>query len=389
MEKIVVEEIRPIFGAKITAIGVGGGGSNAISNLADSVGIHQYVKIVAANTDKQHLDGSPAPYKIRLGEELTKGLGAGMRPEIGEASAQESEEQIKEVLDGSDIVFIATGLGGGTGTGASPVIARIAKELGALTVSIVTKPFKGEGPKKAKLAEGGLAKLREVSDSIIVVPNDRLRSVISPTASIRESFKTVDDVLVRAVSGIANVMLNYGPNNMNVDFADVRTVMGHKGLALMGIGEAEGQGAASAALREALTSPLLDNVSIEGAMGILVNFECGEDYPFCELEDAMNLIYEYVHEDADVKYGTISSEGIQTGQVRVTIIATGFEKETISQTEKESFREEKQKQEAIRSMKNEIDIRGHFESGRGYQDVQSIDLDYPAVIRKNSHKPQQ
>lgn len=387
MDKIVVEEIRPVFGAKITAIGVGGGGSNAISNLADSVGIHKYVKIVAANTDKQHLDGSPAPYKIRLGEELTKGLGAGMRPEVGEASALESEEQIREVLEGSDIVFIATGLGGGTGTGASPVIARIAKDLGALTVSIVTKPFKGEGPKKAKLAEGGLVKLREVSDSIIVVPNDRLRSVISPTASIKESFKTVDDVLVRAVSGIANVMLNYGPNNMNVDFADVRTVMGHKGLALMGIGEADGQGAASAALKEALNSPLLDNVSIEGAMGILVNFECGEDYPFCELEDAMNLIYEYVHEDADVKYGTISTEGIQTGQVRVTIIATGFEKETITQTEKENFKEEKQKQDAIRAMKNEIDIRGHFESARGYQDIQSMDLDYPAVMRR-PNKPQ-
>lgn len=375
----IVEEIQPVFGAKITVIGVGGGGSNAIANLVQSSGIQQCIKIVAANTDKQHLDSSPAPYKIHLGGGTIQGLGAGMNPQVGKEAALESQEQIREMLEGSHIVFIATGLGGGTGTGASPVIAQIAKELGALTVSVVTKPFRSEGQKKARLAEEGLKNLREESDSIIVVPNDRLRSVIPPRAGIKESYKVVDGVLMQAVTGIAGVMLNYGENDMNVDFADVKTVMGHKGLALMGIGEAEGDNAASEAVKNALSSPLLDNVSIMGAMGILVNFEISEDYPFLELEDAFTVIEEYANSEADVKFGTMT-KNISGDKVRVTIIATGFEKEVMKEDEA-NIKEEKQTQKAMQSIRHEIDVKSFIRRDFDREGV-NLDLDAPSYMRE-------
>lgn len=375
----IVEEIQPVFGAKITVIGVGGGGSNAIANLVQSSGIQQCIKIVAANTDKQHLDSSPAPYKIHLGGGTIQGLGAGMNPQVGREAALESQEQIREMLDGSHIVFIATGLGGGTGTGASPVIAQIAKELGALTVSVVTKPFRSEGQKKARLAEEGLKNLREESDSIIVVPNDRLRSVIPPRAGIKESYKVVDGVLMQAVTGIAGVMLNYGENDMNVDFADVKTVMGHKGLALMGIGEAEGDNAASEAVKNALSSPLLDNVSIMGAMGILVNFEISEDYPFLELEDAFTVIEEYANPEADVKFGTMT-KNISGDKVRVTIIATGFEKEVMKE-EEANIKEEKQAQKAMQSIRHEIDVKSFIRRDFDREGA-NLDLDAPSYMRE-------
>ncbi|MCE3047764.1 cell division protein FtsZ [Helicobacter sp. faydin-H17] len=375
----IVEEIQPVFGAKITVIGVGGGGSNAIANLVHSSGIQQCIKIVAANTDKQHLDSSPAPYKIHLGGGTIQGLGAGMNPQVGREAALESQEQIREMLDGSHIVFIATGLGGGTGTGASPVIAQIAKELGALTVSVVTKPFRSEGQKKARLAEEGLKNLREESDSIIVVPNDRLRSVIPPRAGIKESYKVVDGVLMQAVTGIAGVMLNYGENDMNVDFADVKTVMGHKGLALMGIGEAEGDNAASEAVKNALSSPLLDNVSIMGAMGILVNFEISEDYPFLELEDAFTVIEEYANPEADVKFGTMT-KNISGDKVRVTIIATGFEKEVMKE-EEANIKEEKQAQKAMQSIRHEIDVKSFIRRDFDREGA-NLDLDAPSYMRE-------
>lgn len=382
MENIVVEEIQPVFGAKITAIGVGGGGSNAISNLVGTMGSHPCVKIVAANTDKQHLDLSPANYKIRLGEERTRGLGAGMRPEVGREAAEESREEIREMLQGSDIVFIATGLGGGTGTGASPVIAEVAKEIGALTVSIVTKPFKSEGPKKARLAEEGLAKLREMSDSIIVVPNEKLIPIIPRNAGKTECYKIVDDVLVRAVTGIAGVMLNYEANNMNLDFADIETVMGHKGLALMGIGESEGENAATAAVEDALKSPLLESVSIQGAMGILVNFETHPDYSFLELNEAETYIQEFAHPEADVKFGTISRPEMSENHVRVTIIATGFEKDVMpSKEEKQDFQEEKQKQQMRQAISTEIHPRELFGSN-----FDQDNLDLPTVLRRPPQK---
>lgn len=377
----IIEEIQPVFGAKITVVGVGGGGSNAIATLIQSEGLQQCVKIIAANTDKQHLDGSPAPYKIHLGGTTVQGLGAGLNPEVGKEAALESQNQIREMLEGSHIVFIATGLGGGTGTGASPIIAQIAKDLGALTVSVVTKPFRSEGAKKARVADDGLRNLREESDSIIVVPNDRLRSVIPPKAGLRESYRIVDGVLMQAVMGIAGVMLNYGENDMNVDFADVKTVMGHKGLALMGIGEAEGDNAASEALKNALSSPLLDNVSIMGAMGILVNFEISEDYPFLELEDAFMIIEEYANPEADVKFGTMT-KNIKGDKVRVTIIATGFEKEVMKNDE-ENLKEEKQTQKTLQSIKHEIDPRSFIRRDFD-RDGANLDLDAPTYMR-NMH----
>lgn len=374
----IIEEVQPVFGAKIAVVGVGGGGSNAISNLVGMADIHQCVKIIAANTDKQHLDGSPAHYKIRLGEVITQGLGAGMNPEVGRESALESKERIREVLEGSDIVFVATGLGGGTGTGAAPVIAQIARELGALTVSIVTKPFRGEGQKRARLAEMGLENLKQESDSIIVIPNDRLRSVIPPKSGYKESFRIVDGVLMQAVTGIAGVMLNYGENDMNVDFADIKTVMGHRGLALMGIGEAEGENAATEAVKNALSSPLLDNVSIVGAMGILVNFEISEDYPFLELEDAFNAVEEYANPNADVKFGTMTKD-ITGDKVRVTIIATGFEKEIIKG--EDSLKEEKQEKQAIQSLRREIDVKNFMRRDFDREGIVS-DLDSPSYMRE-------
>lgn len=377
LQQNIIEEIQPVFGAKITVVGVGGGGSNAIATLVQSDGVQQCVKVIAANTDKQHLDGSPAPYKIHLGGTTVQGLGAGLNPEVGREAALESQNQIREMLEGSHIVFIATGLGGGTGTGASPIIAQIAKDLGALTVSVVTKPFRSEGAKKTRIAEEGLRNLREESDSIIVVPNDRLRSVIPPKAGLRESYRIVDSVLMQAVMGIAGVMLNYGENDMNVDFADVRTVMGHKGLALMGIGEAEGDNAASEALKNALSSPLLDNVSIMGAMGILVNFEINEEYPFLELEDAFMLIEEYANPEADIKFGTMT-KNIRGDRVRVTIIATGFEKELIKE-EEESIQEEKQTQKTMQSIKHEIDVKSYIR--RDFDHEGKLDLDAPAYMR--------
>ncbi|ANV98426.1 cell division protein FtsZ [Helicobacter enhydrae] len=381
MEKqIVVEEIQPSFGAKIAVIGVGGGGSNAVGTLVNSeIGLHQCVKVIVANTDKQHLEGSPAHHKIRLGEEITRGLGAGMRPEIGQAAAEESREEIRKMLEGSDIVFIATGLGGGTGTGASPVIAKIAKELNALTVSVVTKPFRSEGQKKARLAEDGLKLLRVESDSIVVVPNDRLRSVIQERrAGIKESFKIVDDVLVRAVAGITSVMLDYGSNDMNVDFSDVKTVMEHRGLALMGIGEAEGPDAAAEAVKKALSSPLLGDVSIHGAMGILVNFEISQEYPYSEIEDAQMMVAEYAHPDADIKFGTITRD-IGDEKVKVTIIATGFEKEVIKGEEDPKIYEEKQTQQVHSSISEAINVDQ-------FKRDEDADLDIPTYLRRAESK---
>lgn len=276
--QITVEEATTITGARIKVIGVGGGGSNMISHLIAG-GSHEDIELAIANTDAQALNASPAPIKIQLGARLTKGLGAGMQPETGRNAAIESFEDIKALLSGTDIVFISAGLGGGTGTGAAPIIAQAAKEAGALTISIVTKPFKFEGSKRSKLAEQGLAELKKESDSIVVIPNDKLLSIVDKNLGIKESFKIVDDVLARAVNGMSGIILNHGENDINVDFADVRTVMSHRGLALMGIGESSGNNAAYEAIKNAIESPLFDNMSINGAMGVLVHFYIHPDYP--------------------------------------------------------------------------------------------------------------
>jgi len=319
----ITESSAGVNGARIKAIGVGGGGGNMINHMIRE-GISG-IDLIVANTDAQALDASIAPYKIQLGMQVTKGLGAGMKPAVGREAAQESFDTIKTMLDGADLVFISAGLGGGTGTGAAPIIAQAAKEVNALTVAIVTSPFAFEGRKRKRLAKEGLELLKEESDSIIVVPNERLLSIVEKNLGMRESFRLVDSVLSQAVGGISNVILSHGANDINLDFADVKTVMSHRGLALMGVGESQGESAAYDAAKTAIESPLLDNLSIDGAMGILVHFHIHPDYPLTEIAEAMDIVEENADEDASIIFGTTTSESIPLDEVKLTIIATGFE----------------------------------------------------------------
>ncbi|MEA3432972.1 MAG: cell division protein FtsZ [Campylobacterota bacterium] len=326
----IVETKCNTNGAKIKAIGVGGGGGNMINHMI-SEGINS-IDLIVANTDSQALDSSLAPYKMQLGINATRGLGAGMVPDKGREAALESFEDIKSMLEGSDIVFISAGLGGGTGTGAAPIIAQAAKEIGALTVSIVTSPFKFEGRKRTKLAKEGLEELKRESDSIIVVPNEKLLSIVEKNLGIKESFRMVDDILAQAVGGISKVILSHGDNDINLDFADVKTVMGHRGLALMGAGYATGTNAAYDAAKAAIESPLLDNISIDGAMGVLVHFDIHPDYPIMEIGEAMSIVEESADEDAAVIFGTTTNDNMDIDEVKITIIATGFEdKDTVAE----------------------------------------------------------
>jgi cell division protein FtsZ len=309
--------------AKIAVIGVGGGGCNMINHMIRE-GTHK-IDLMVANTDLQVLELSLAPRKIRLGAELTKGLGAGMRPEIGRDAALESYQELKEALVGSDIVFIAAGLGGGTGTGAAAVVAKAAKDIGALTVSVVTKPFKWEGKKRTGLANLGLEELKKVSDSIIAIPNDKLKNIIDETVGMKEAFKVVDDVLYQAVNGMSEVILTPGSNDINVDFADVKTIMQHKGIALMGIGKAKGDNAAQKALEVAIQSPLLDEVSLSGAKGIMIHWTTNPNVSMYSISDIMEKINETVSEDTDIIFGTTTDEALDIDEIKITIVATGFE----------------------------------------------------------------
>ena len=325
MEPFIVEESNSVTGARIIAVGVGGGGGNMIGHMIKE-GVTG-IEMMLINTDAQVLSETSAASKIQIGTKLTKGLGAGMKPSIGKDSALENYDEIRSALEGADIVFISAGLGGGTGTGAAPVVAQIAKEVGALTISIVTKPFGFEGRKRLKLAESGLEELKKESDSIVVIPNDKLLSIIDRKLGLKESFKIVDSVLAQAVSGTSGVILSSGENDINLDFADLQTVMSHKGMALMGVGEHEGENAAYEAIKAAIESPLLDNMSINGAMGVLVHFSMHPDFPMMELAEAMEVVHDSAHDDAEVIWGTSTSEEIAENYIKITIVATGFEKE--------------------------------------------------------------
>ncbi len=327
VESLDVESTAPSAltaeGAKIKAIGVGGGGGNMINHMiTEGIG---NIDLIVANTDAQALDHSMASTKLQLGLNATRGLGAGMMPEKGREAALESFDDIKEALAGADIVFVSAGLGGGTGTGAAPIIAQAAKEVGALTVSVVTSPFKFEGRKRSKLFKEGLEELKRESDSIVVIPNEKLLSIVEKNLGIKESFRLVDDVLAQAVSGISNVILSHGPNDINLDFADVKTVMSHRGSALMGSGVGQGSNAAYDAAKAAIDSPLLDNISINGAMGILVHFHVHPDYPILQISEAMETIEDHADEDANVIFGTTTSLNLPIDEVKITIVATGFE----------------------------------------------------------------
>ncbi len=373
----IVETKCNTNGAKIKAIGVGGGGGNMINHMIQE-GINS-IDLIVANTDSQALDSSLAPFKMQLGINATRGLGAGMVPDKGREAALESFEDIKSMLEGSDIVFISAGLGGGTGTGAAPIIAQAAKEIGALTVSIVTSPFKFEGRKRTKLAKEGLEELKRESDSIIVVPNEKLLSIVEKNLGIKESFRMVDDILAQAVGGISKVILSHGENDINLDFADVKTVMGHRGLALMGAGYATGTNAAYDAAKAAIESPLLDNISIDGAMGVLVHFDIHPDYPIMEIGEAMNIVEESADEDASVIFGTTTNENMDIDEVRITIVATGFEdKNAIAEP---TVRKQATLPESNTTMINTLRSANKMVVG-GYNGDHEDILDVPTFLRK-------
>jgi len=306
--------------AKIKVIGVGGGGGNAVSSMIESDHING-VEFIAVNTDAQVLLANKAPTKLQIGEKLTKGLGVGGSPELGSQAAEESQEKLKEMILDSDMVFLTTGMGGGTGTGAAPVIAKIAKDQGALTVGIVTKPFSFEGTRRMVIAEDGIEKLRSEVDTLIVIPNQRLMDVIDRKMTLLEAFKVVDSVLGQAVSGIADIITT--PGLINVDFADVKTIMKNAGTALLGIGHGVGENRAQMAARAAISSPLLD-LSIEGARGVLFNVAGGSDLTMFEVDEAARIISSSADADANIIFGAVIKEDL-VDQVRITVIATGFD----------------------------------------------------------------
>ena len=316
--KIYIDE-PPITGAKIIVIGVGGGGSNAVNRMIEA-GI-KGVEFIVVNTDLQALNDSQAPIKIQLGSELTRGLGAGANPQIGRQAAIEDTEKIMDVLEGADMVFVTTGLGGGTGTGAAPVIAALAIELGALTVAVVTKPFTVEGKKRMRQAEEGLAELRGCVDTIITIPNSKLKEV-EEKISVMDAFRRADDILLQAVQGISNLITV--PGIINLDFADVKSVMQGMGVALMGIGHGTGDGAAIKAMKAAIDSKLLEENSIKGARGALINITGSKDMPLDEIEEAISLIHEEADEEANIIFGTVFDESMKDS-VKITVIATGFD----------------------------------------------------------------
>ncbi|MBI5043023.1 MAG: cell division protein FtsZ [Nitrospirae bacterium] len=318
------DEVEELQGARIKVIGVGGGGCNAINTMiaAELTGI----EFIAANTDLQVLSKSEAPFKIQLGAKLTKGLGAGANPDVGRDAALEDIGKIKDALTGSDMVFVTAGLGGGTGTGAAPVIANIAREIGALTVGVVTKPFSFEGAKRSQRAEEGLRELKKYVDTLIVIPNQKLLSVVDKKTPLTESFKIADDVLRQAVQGISDLITIAGL--VNVDFADVRTIMSHMGRAIMGMGISRGENRAIEAAQKAISSPLLEDNSIEGAQGVLINITGGIDLTLHDVDAASSIIKEAADPDANIIFGSVVNPDFED-IIQVTIIATGFDKEKV------------------------------------------------------------
>ena len=311
-------------GARIKVVGVGGGGSNAVNRMV-TAGLDG-VEFIVANTDLQALKLNAAPHKIQIGGKLTKGLGAGADPNIGRQAALEDTDKLIEALDGADMVFVTTGMGGGTGTGAAPVIASLASELGALTIAVVTKPFKFEGKKRQVQAERGLEELRECVDTVITIPNERLLATIARTTSLTDAFTSADDVLRQAIQGISDLILV--PGLINLDFADVKTIMSGMGLAIMGTGMGEGEGRAMDAANFAISSPLLEDASVKGARGVIINVTGGSDLSLVEVSEASAIIQEAAHDDAHLIFGAVVDPKMQ-GKVKITVIATGFDRGTV------------------------------------------------------------
>jgi cell division protein FtsZ len=314
-------EESQIQNACMKVIGVGGAGGNAVNRMVDAE--LEGVDFISANTDSQALKVSRAHTTIQLGKKLTRGLGAGARPEIGRQAIWESEEEVRKALAGADLVFITAGMGGGTGTGAAPLIGEIAREMGALTIGVVTRPFSFEGKKRMRQADLGLAELRRAVDTMIVVPNDRILSVVGKGTSFKDALKRADEVLLHATQGISDLIRV--PGEVNVDFADVRTIMASRGPALMGSGFGEGENRAQEAAQEAISSPLLDEVSIRGAEGVLINITGGFDLSLEEVHEVSTIIQEEAGDDAEIIFGAVHDESLE-GKIRVTVIATGFDR---------------------------------------------------------------
>ena len=348
--------------AKIKVIGVGGAGGNAINNMIESN--LQGVRFIAANTDAQALEVSKASEKMQIGELLTEGLGAGANPEVGKEAANESREAIRNALEGSHMVFITAGFGGGTGTGAAPVIAEICKEIGALTVAVVSKPFSFEGKKRARQADEGILALKEVADTVITIPNDRLRSLAEKNAKMTDMFRKADEILLHSVKGITDLIML--PGLVNLDFADVKTTMSKAGMAIMGIGISSGENRAIEAAERAFSHPLLEDVSISGAKGVLMNITSSNDLTMEEMTQASERIYEEVGEEADIIWGTAVDESLKE-EMRVTVIATGIGAVT-----------EKLKVEAP----VEIPIRGRVRDVTPADIQNAVEFDEPTFIRK-------
>jgi cell division protein FtsZ len=381
--------------AKIKVIGVGGAGGNAINNMIMSK--LQGVKFITANTDAQSLEISNSPVKIQLGETLTEGLGAGANPEIGREAAIESKDAIINALEGSHMVFITAGFGGGTGTGAAPVIAEICKDIGALTVAVVTKPFSFEGKKRAKQAEEGMEALKQVVDTAITIPNDRLRGVASKNATMIEMFRKADEILLHSVKGITDLIMM--PGLVNLDFADVKTTMSKAGMAIMGIGIASGDNRATMAAERAISHPLLEDISISGAKGVLMNITSTSDLTMEEMTEASDRIYNEVGEDADIIWGAVVEDSLGD-EMRVTVIATGIGAEPeLPQNHIELARKGKVRDITPSDLKNaqNLDVPTFIrrqeavgESGgatyRGHKGIiiDNNDLDVPTFLRRKA-----
>ena len=369
----------------ITVIGCGGGGSNAVANMIAS-GL-EGVSFVSANTDVQALKSSPAEKKVVLGKELTEGLGAGANPEIGAAAAEEAYQEISELIRGSHMVFVTAGMGGGTGTGAAPVVARAAKDQGILTVAVVTKPFTFEGSRRMRIAENGIEELQQYVDTVIVIPNQNLFRIATERTTLQDAFKMADEVLHQGVRGVTDLMCESG--FINLDFNDIKTVMSEMGQALMGTGQAEGERRAIMAAEMAVSSPLLDGVSMKGARGVLVNISGGDDITLYEVDEAVNRIREEVDPDANIIFGA-AFDATLNGQIRVSVVATGLNGESAAQqvpvtasTPKAAPAlnpEEPKSDETVKNFGEEVQKREEIKS-----EYDDMDLDIPAFLRRQAN----
>jgi cell division protein FtsZ len=370
--------------ARIKVVGAGGGGGNAVNTMISCD--LQGVDFIIANTDSQALGASLAPVKIQIGAQVTKGLGAGSNPDIGKQAALESREEIRGHLEGADMIFITAGLGGGTGTGAAPVIAELARECGALTVAVVTKPFQFEGKRRNSQAEDGIALLREVVDTLIVVPNQRLLSLGGRGLTLLDAFKKADDILYQAVKGISD-LINV-PGLINLDFADVKNIMSNMGMALMGAGTASGENRAIEAAQRAISSPLLEDNTIQGAQGILLSITGGPDMSLQEVQEASSLIQAEAHEDANIIFGTVIDPNMKD-EIRITVIATGFEdtmakRQTASNvTHLGGFRRQDLATPTYVRRKSTLD-EAHVLTVGAPDENENIDIDIPTFLRRQA-----